>query len=101
MAQAFTSKTGRILAGLITVAQTDLDTLIAYREGVLEPRRAVMRRILQRGIAAGELRPDLDPDTALDTLFGPFLTRLLLKHGPIDDLYVDRLADTVLRGIAV
>ena len=100
MAQAFTSKTGRILAGLIAVAQTDPDTLEAYREGVLEPRRAVVRRILQRGIASGELRPDLDPDATLDALYGPFLARLLLKHAPIDDAYVDRLADTVLRGIA-
>jgi AcrR family transcriptional regulator len=100
MALAFTSKTGRILGGLIAVAQTDPDTLAAYREGVLEPRRAVVRRILQRGIARGELRPDLDPDATLDALYGPFLARLLLKHAPIDDAYVDRLADTVLRGIA-
>jgi AcrR family transcriptional regulator len=101
MAQAFASKTGRILGGLIAEGQTDPDLLAAYREGVLEPRRAAVRRILQRGMEGGELRPDLDPEATLDALYGPFLARLLLRHAPIDDAYVDRLADTVLRGIAV
>jgi AcrR family transcriptional regulator len=101
MAQAFSSKTGRILAGLIGVGQTDPDTLSAYRKFVLEPRRAAVRRIIERGIAHGELRPDLDPETVLDALYGSFLARVLLRHAPIDDAYVDRLADTILDGIAL
>lgn len=100
MARVFASKTGRVLAGLIAEGQTDPDTLMAYREGVLEPRREVVRGILRRGIFSGELRAELDPDATIDALYGPFLGRLLLQYGPIDDSYVDRLADTVLRGIA-
>jgi AcrR family transcriptional regulator len=101
MAQAFTSKTGRILAGLIGVAQTDPDTLAAYRKFVLEPRRAAVRRIIERGMAHGELRPDLDTEAVLDAFYGSFLARVLLRHAPIDDTYVERLADTILDGIAL
>jgi AcrR family transcriptional regulator len=100
MAKAFASKTGRVLAGLIAESQRDPDTLAAYREGVLEPRREVFRRLLRRGIANGELRRDLDLDATMDAFYGSLLARLLLKYAPIDDAYVDRLADTILRGIA-
>jgi len=100
MAQVFASTTGRVLAGLIAEGQTDPDTLAAYREGVLEPRRDVVRRILRRGIVSGELRGDLDLDATMDAFYGALLARLLLKYAPIDDAYADRLADTVLRGIA-
>jgi AcrR family transcriptional regulator len=100
LAKVFTSKTGRVLAGLIAEGQTDPETLAAYREGVLEPRRAVVRRMLRRGIASGELRRDLDLDATLDAFYGSLLARLLLKYAPMDDAYVDGLADTILRGIA-
>lgn len=98
-AQVFASRTGRILAGLVAEGQTDPDTLAAYRHGVLEPRREVVRGILRRGIASGELRADLDLDATLDALYGPFFVRVLLTHAPLDEAYADRLADTVLHGI--
>lgn len=98
-AQVFASRTGRILAGLVAEGQTDPDTLAAYRHGVLEPRREVVRGILRRGIASGELRADLDLDATLDALYGPFFVRVLLTHAPLDEAYADRLTDTVLHGI--
>jgi AcrR family transcriptional regulator len=100
MAKVFASSTGRVLAGLIAESQSDPDTLAAYREGVLEPRREVVRRLLRRGIVSGELRRDLDLDATTDTFYGSLLARLLLKYAPIDDAYVDGLADIILRGIA-
>ena len=100
MVKIFNSKTGHVLAGLIAEGQSDPDTLAAYREGVLKPRREVVRGILRRGIASGELRGDLDLDATMDAIYGALLTRLLLKYAPTDDAYGDRLADTILRGIA-
>ena len=99
MAKVFASRTGHVLAGLIAESQSDPDTLAAYREGVLEPRREVVRRLLRRGIVSGELRRDLDLDATMDTFYGSLLARLLLKYAPIDDAYVEGLADTILRGI--
>jgi hypothetical protein len=60
----------------------------------------VVRRLLRRGIVSGELRRDLDLDATMDTFYGSLLARLLLKYAPIDDAYVDGLADIILRGIA-
>jgi hypothetical protein len=37
----------------------------------------------------GEIRADIDPDTALDLLYGPLYIRLLLKHAPLDEDFVD------------
>ena len=52
-----------------------------------------MRAIWDRGVARGELRPDLDPDAALDQLIGPMLYRLLMGHAPLDETSADALVD--------
>jgi len=47
-----------------------------YFEQVVAPRRDAMNEALRRGIASGELRPDLDPDLVSEVLVGPVLARL-------------------------
>jgi AcrR family transcriptional regulator len=42
----------------------------AVRQRLVLPRRRTLRTILERGMAAGRLRPDLDPELAMDLLFG-------------------------------
>jgi AcrR family transcriptional regulator len=46
----------------------------AYRT-VIEPRRERMREVLRRGIASGELRPDLDLEVTMAMLVGPLVAR--------------------------
>ncbi len=41
-----------------------------YTETVVEPRREVIRSVLRRGVASGELRPDVDVEVALFMLTG-------------------------------
>ncbi len=36
-----------------------------FTESVIEPRREVFRNVLRRGIETGELRGDIDIETAL------------------------------------
>jgi AcrR family transcriptional regulator len=76
----------------------------AYRiwQEVAEPRREVMRGVLRRGIANGELRPDLDIEIALAVLTSPvMLHRMLRWHPGLDDeLLPSQVVDTVLRGLA-
>ena len=52
-----------------------------------------------RGI--GEFRPGLDPDVAINALYGPIYYRLLTSTGPLDEAFAARLAGAVMRGIAV
>ena len=69
----YTGGSGRVFAQLVGEAQTDPLVQAELRTHLAEPRRALMRTIWDRGVARGELRPDLDPDAALDLLIGPML----------------------------
>ncbi|MGW3247458.1 TetR-like C-terminal domain-containing protein [Streptomyces sp. NPDC001070] len=62
-------------------------------------RRDVIARILTRGLDRGELPGDLDPDYAIDLLFGPFWYRLLVGHVPLDPAQAARHVDHVLGGL--
>ena len=51
-----------------------------YKERVVEPRRELMRSVLRRGVATGELRRDLDLEVAMLALTGAVFARG--KHDP-------------------
>jgi AcrR family transcriptional regulator len=71
-----------------------------YRERVVEPRRELMRSVLRRGTAGGELRPDLDIEVAVLTLTGAVFARGKHESLPADPGFATRVVDEVLRGIA-
>jgi AcrR family transcriptional regulator len=72
----------------------------ALREGFLAQRRAALRTVLDRGVARGDLRPDLDVELALDVLGGALFYRLLVTGGPIDGKLAEGIAELILRGYA-
>jgi AcrR family transcriptional regulator len=72
----------------------------AVRDGFLAARRDALRAVLERGVARGELRRDLDFELALDVLGGPLFYRLLITGGPLDERLVEGVADLILRGFA-
>ena len=71
-----------------------------YTETVVEPRRDVIRSVLRRGVASGELRPDVDLEVALFMLTGAIIVRG--KHQPegISAGYARRVVDELLAGLA-
>ena len=71
-----------------------------YVETMLEPRREVIRSVLRRGVAAGELRPDADIEVALFMLTGAVLARGKYDPGSFPPGYVERVVDELLRGLA-
>lgn len=94
------TRLGEMAISLLGEAQHDAELAKAFREGWLEPRRAVGRDVLQRAVKRGELRPDLDLEVALDGLYGPIYLRLLFGHGSLELPALEALVDQVLRGIA-
>ncbi len=90
---------GRVIAALITEAQSDPAFAEQYRERFVEPRRAQARPILQRAIERGELPATTDLELALDLLYGPVYHRLLNGHAPLNDRFLSDLVDTVLAGL--
>ena len=99
VARAFRGPSGRTLAGIIAAMQSDPETARAFIAGFVEPRRGAARQAVQRGIASGELRADLDLEATLDCLYGPLYHRLLVGHRGLDDGAVDALVDVVLDGV--
>jgi AcrR family transcriptional regulator len=71
-----------------------------YVETVVEPRREVIRSVLRRGVATGELRESVDIDAALFMLTGAVVARGKLEPGSIPPGYVERVVDELLLGLA-
>jgi AcrR family transcriptional regulator len=69
-------------------------------QGIVEPRRNIMRQVLRRGIETGELRADLDIELTLLMLSGPALAQNMLRWNPQvpDNGFAEALVDAVLRG---
>ncbi|GAA0357731.1 TetR/AcrR family transcriptional regulator [Actinoallomurus spadix] len=68
---------------------------------VIEPRREVMRAALRRGIASGELRPDLDVELAQWIITGTITHRARAAGaGPVPVDFAERIVDAVLAGFA-
>ncbi|HEY2134131.1 MAG TPA: TetR/AcrR family transcriptional regulator [Acetobacteraceae bacterium] len=88
---------GRILCGIIAEGQNDPETIAVFSERYLTSRRREAAAILQRGIDTGEFRPHLDIQATQSAIYSSLHLRLLLRE-PIDDSWVERLADSVLRG---
>jgi AcrR family transcriptional regulator len=71
-------------------------------QGVIEPRRDIMRGVLRRGIENGELRADLDVELTLLMLSGPTIAQNMVHWNPLvsDEGFAEALVDAVLRGAA-
>ncbi|HEY2692103.1 MAG TPA: TetR/AcrR family transcriptional regulator [Streptosporangiaceae bacterium] len=79
---------------------TKYPRLIArFVETVIEPRREVVRSVLRRGVATGELREDTDVEVAMFMLRGASLSGRLYGQEPIEG-YASRVVDELLRGLA-
>ncbi|MFU8874183.1 TetR/AcrR family transcriptional regulator [Micromonospora sp. SL4-19] len=70
-------------------------------QNMVEPRRKLMREVLQRGVRSGELRADLDIELAMALLSGPMLMQRMLRWQPeLDDkILPERIVDAVLDGL--
>ena len=71
-----------------------------YTETVMEPRREVIRSVLRRGAASGELRPDVDVEVALFMLTGAVIARGKHQSEAIPADYAQRVVDELLAGLA-
>ena len=90
---------GRVIAALVTAAQSDPGFAAEYRRHFVEQRRAPMRAALELAIARGEAPADLDVDVALDLIYGPIYHRLLHGHAPLTERSATSVIDLALAGI--
>jgi AcrR family transcriptional regulator len=96
----FRSRLGQMVATVIGAGQSQPEMLKAFQRHWVEPRRVEARRLLRRAMEDGTVRSDIDPDTALDLLYGPLYLRLLIRHAQLDSQFVDsvfRIVSPALR----
>jgi AcrR family transcriptional regulator len=70
-----------------------------YQENVVGPRREVIRSVLRRGMATGELRDDFDVEAALFMLTGAVIVRGKADPESFPPEYVERVVDELLYGL--
>jgi AcrR family transcriptional regulator len=70
-----------------------------YKEQVVEPRRELIRSVLRRGVASGELRPGADVEVAMLLLTGAVMARGKHDTTPAEPGFASRVVDELLRGI--
>lgn len=70
-----------------------------YKATVVQPRRELMRSVLRRGMASGELRPDLDVEVAMFMLTGAIMAPGR-EHETFTPEYAERVVNESLLGLA-
>lgn len=92
-------KTGPAIRSLMGWAQQDPEFLASFRERFIEPRRAVLRGIIARGLANDSRDPERLLNAAVIALYGAVWYRLLLDE-PYDVEFGADLAHVILGGVA-
>ncbi len=91
---------GRVIAALITKAQSDPQFAEQYHARFVEPRRDQARSIFVRAIDREEVPADTDVEAALDVLYGPIYHRMLHGHAALTDRFTRTVVDYVTAGTA-
>jgi AcrR family transcriptional regulator len=92
----FTGPQALTLRAIIAAMTTDDELVEAFRTEVIGWRKDEMARLLQRGIARGEVRADIPLDIVRELGQSVLWHRLLVTGDPIDDDLAVRLVDEVL-----
>ncbi|BBA97017.1 putative TetR family transcriptional regulator [Actinacidiphila reveromycinica] len=91
-----------LLRTMVTQMQSNPELWRRYHDTVIAGRRRMLVGLLERGIASGEIRPELGADLELlcDMVAGPVLARATLHpDAPLPPDLADRVVDTLLDGM--
>ena len=91
---------GRVMQGLVSDLATNPMLATAFQEKVVGRRLAEIQRVVERGIARGDLRPDTDHELVNELVFGPVYYRLLLSGAPLEQGLAERIVAAVLPALA-
>jgi AcrR family transcriptional regulator len=72
-----------LMPRLLVEASHDPELHALFYAQLVEPRRAVVRAILEQARERGELRADADLELAIDMLIGPIIYRFLIDGGDL------------------
>ncbi len=88
---------GSAISGMMAEAQHDPEFAEVLQQGLLAPRREIVRAILADGQRAGQLGRDTSLDLAVDLVWGTMWYRTLSRHAPVDERLAEELSEAVFR----
>ena len=91
----------KFMARMLAEAAHEPEMHEIFMETMVNPRRAAVRALIERGIARGEVRADIDPELVVDLIVGPMIYRQLLGGLASDEVEARALAifDAVFEGL--
>jgi AcrR family transcriptional regulator len=89
----------RLFVSMLSRAATDEAFASVYHEAQ-EARHAPLRIAIQRGMARGEVDPNLDLERAMYFVQGPFVAKRLVELAELSDSDVDFFLDLILKALA-
>lgn len=95
----FGTTAGRAARRVVADAVSHPDLADAFHSLVAQ-RRAHTRRMIERGIARGELSRSVDANVVTDMLSGPVFYRVFISGDPVDDAFLDSVVATALKACA-
>ena len=72
-----------LMPRLLSDVTGDPEMHALFYEHLVEPRRKIVRAIVERAKERGEIRADVDPDLAVDLMVGPMIYRVIIAGGDI------------------
>lgn len=90
-ASFLTGPMGKAAQALVGELPHEPELAAAFRQSFLLPQRDTLRRIIERGVARGEIRSDVPIDTVVELAGAGLIYRLMLTDEPLDNGFVDRL----------
>src|SRR5690606_11766387 len=95
----------RIRPGVLAALFADCATVPELRDAfvttLFEPPRTAVGQMLERAVARGDLRADIDRELVLDMLSSLVHYRALFGHAPLSDEEVEHAVEALLSGVAV
>jgi AcrR family transcriptional regulator len=95
----YTSPVGSVFAQLLANAMQDPVASEWLRTRLLDSRQRGIQELWERAVSRGEVQKDIDPDLAMDLVFGPIMWRLVSGRRPLTEDEADAIVNAVLNGL--
>ncbi len=96
IAAIMTSPAGRAVRAVKLEAATDPELARLVDDQFQAPRREALLRLLERGIARGEVRPGAATPEVADVLPAVLMHRVLMQQEPVHESHIQDVIETVL-----
>lgn len=99
LAKVYSGYEGSLMAQLIAESQYDDATLRDFKDKFFLPRRAMIKKVIQRAVQEGSIRDDLDIDHIAEYIYSPIYFRLLFQESSLDAEATSSSFDITMQGL--